>query len=714
MGSYKYLNTKIEIAEDRLKYNEMRQLFNKLAIEAQSEFRKMYSQNKDMDSVIRNVAEQGATIFISVLTKNVMPMIVGMGVYNIDEETFLKEYYFTLNNNYTFDDAVFKLSDAYFEIVMDKATLDAYRVARRESRGRFVGGGFGVSGAAKGILLAGAGNMITGGLHRVANGVGGMISSIKTEGKKLKLFNNPEVLDTLCIELYASVFRLHLAYYNFLIDNFEAVDMRPVTTSESQQAIAILKNVQSNRVEEDKVPYLLAEAIQLDPYKFDIYKELIIRYGDNDLGLAELGQLFGFDAVSFKESLLDAFSRECSIITKQLALKSRYEFKKYQEYLGVEKHEFLDGIDKVINDFNLKEIESSTNFSSKVEVKKSLERINEECKIETEYKIQLIEKLNRRLNELELESRTLDGIVYSSEDQANKARREKDQLLKIELDTDFDCTVSLLNAKKEVDAIPGINATYKQYLENRISDRLSKIELKSRSFESIVYSSVEEAEKAKLEKEELVNSCALIDYENETQLLDFIETLENQLQEGVYTTKSATDYIKKKIKETSKVVKNKRTVEGVVYNSFEEAKEARQIADKIKQRIEAGKDDFNILISLKNEELDCADERLAKVFLKKIEQIVNEQIKNDESVVSAYQNLEDELARVTKSLFMGIGFFVALLLIFSATWIKLISILGIIGSFMNFVDEKKKKTHEKRAKKDDVLEARKRLQLLRK
>lgn len=532
MGSYKYLNTKIEIAEDRLKYNEMRQLFNKLAIEAQSEFRKMYSQNKDMDSVIRNVAEQGATIFISVLTKNVMPMIVGTGVYNIDEETFLKEYYFTLNNNYTFDDAVFKLSDAYFEIVMDKATLDAYRVARRESRGRFVGGGFGVSGAAKGILLAGAGNMITGGLHRVANGVGGMISSIKTEGKKLKLFNNPEVLDTLCIELYTSVFRLHLAYYNFLIDNFEALDIRPVTTSESQQAIAILKNVQSNRVEEDKVPYLLAEAIQLDPYKFDIYKELIIRYGDNDLGLAELGQLFGFDAVSFKESLLNAFSRECSTITKQLALKSRYEFKKYQEYLGVEKHEFLDEIDKVINDFNLKEIESSINFSSKVEVKKSLERINEECKVETEYKIQLIEKLNRRLNELELESRTLDGIVYSSEEQANKARREKDQLLKIELDTDFDCKVSLLNAKKEVDSIPGINATYKQYLENRISDRLSKIELKSRSFESIVYSSVEEAEKAKLEKEELVNSCALIDYENETQLLDFIETLENQLQEG--------------------------------------------------------------------------------------------------------------------------------------------------------------------------------------
>lgn len=100
--------------------------------------------------------------------------------------------------------------------------------------------------------------------------------------------------------------------------------------------------------------------------------------------------------------------------------------------------------------------------------------------------------------------------------------------------------------------------------------------------------------------------------------------------------------------------------------------------------------------------------------MKKIEQIVNEQIKNDESVVSAYQNLEDELARVTKSLFMGIGIFVALLLIFSATWIKLISILGIIGSFMNFVDEKKKKTHEKRAKKADVLEARKRLQLLRK
>lgn len=48
------------------------------------------------------------------------------------------------------------LEEQYAAIVLDEKSMDEYRTLRRKTRGRVVGGGFGVGGALKGMAAAGA------------------------------------------------------------------------------------------------------------------------------------------------------------------------------------------------------------------------------------------------------------------------------------------------------------------------------------------------------------------------------------------------------------------------------------------------------------------------------------------------------------------------------------------------------------------------------
>ncbi len=612
MGTFKYLDRTIEISEDRLNYNQMRQQFAKIASQAEQEFRTLYNQNRNLDAVIKNVSDQGATIFQQIVTEKLMPLIVQMGIYNIDEQTFLEKYYFEMESNYSFDDAVLELSDLYFEIVLDKENLDAYRVARRQSRGRLVGGGFGVSGATKGILLAGAGNMISGGLHRVANGIGSMITSIQIEGKKNKIFNNPDVLEKLASEFYLSVFRLHYAFYDFINFNFQDVEMKFVTKDDSQQSNAILKNIQNNRVDQNNVIPLLAEAIKLNPYNYDIYKELIKRFGDNENGIGDLAELFGFNCSAYKEILLNQFFNQLSLDNKQLAVQNRYEFKKYQDFLAVKTTPLLQKIDEVINDFTLKEIE---------------------------------------------------------------------------LETDFCDMKSLLNSLKEIDEVSKIETDYKRELSDKISKKIEEIDIANRTFEDIVYSSEEEMKKARSEKEELKKLFATLDYRNEKQLVEFFVELQEKNEKEPYTTDAAIKYLEEKTNELMSQIKNLRTVEGVYYETYEEASIARKKAEKLNELLKGTNEDIEKLIELSEKELECDDSRLLEAYKEKLNKEISDKKYECQSIINHSQGMLGRIFDELKDSIGAIIVAIVIFLFFSATWIRVICVLVVIGSIGNFISE---------------------------
>jgi hypothetical protein len=104
-----------------------------------------------------------------------------------------------------FGDDLDDLKDDIFqfleEIAEDTAQKDAYRTARRKSRGRFVGYG------AEGMIKAGAANMAIGALHGTFNLIGKGITAIGNSMKKSNKLSESEpkfkkIFHSLCIDMY--------------------------------------------------------------------------------------------------------------------------------------------------------------------------------------------------------------------------------------------------------------------------------------------------------------------------------------------------------------------------------------------------------------------------------------------------------------------------------------------------------------------------------
>lgn len=145
-----------------------------------------------------------------------------------------------------------------------------YRAARKAGRGRVVGGGFGFSGAVKGMATAGAMNMGAGMLHSIANGLGNAMSEAKASSAKDDFFKNQSFWDELqfaiitdCYamaegftELWDSLSLGHFPFYS--LDNFF-------------QAQTIQSSIQEQQVPETQLEHALVEMLQLYPVNKDFY-----------------------------------------------------------------------------------------------------------------------------------------------------------------------------------------------------------------------------------------------------------------------------------------------------------------------------------------------------------------------------------------------------------------------------------------------------------
>lgn len=80
------------------------------------------------------------------------------------------------NLAYDLDDLYTELEELYLEKELTKQE----RAYRKEMRGRWEGGGFGVGGAIKGAVTAGAMNAAAGGFHSTVNLIGNTFTSIAT------------------------------------------------------------------------------------------------------------------------------------------------------------------------------------------------------------------------------------------------------------------------------------------------------------------------------------------------------------------------------------------------------------------------------------------------------------------------------------------------------------------------------------------------------
>ena len=490
----------LEITEERAEYNRIRLKFEQLAEDAVEEFTQLYKKNNhSLDDVSKFALNQGNQIIGRVITKTVEEF-VSLGFYNIDEEQFIEKYY---NRYYIFEEYYNKINDIYMDIVLTEEQKDEYRRLRKESRGRWQGGGFGFEGAIKGATKAGMLNMASGAMHGVVNMGGKIISNISASNKKSKVFKDPSTINTLVEGVYWSVLDMHLAYILFMTENC-SLNVKGVTENDIKEAKVIFNNIQSKNIDEKLKKELIIKILNLNPYYDEIYMFIIETYGDRGLEIEKIANYFGINVKGYKEELIDELFEELSLNTEKEALEARETIIKKLNEFGLSKNnKYIKDIDIKIADFD--EQARTVNgivFNNRQEAnlalkeKEIVEKIFETVNINNENEVQdaynkikgmifkteipnpYILELEKRIDEINLQKRTVDGFEFESIEVADEARREIKQIEEI-FEGLKDDRESLIQAKNQIEKLKFNTDIGYKYID-RINNLINSLDANDR------------------------------------------------------------------------------------------------------------------------------------------------------------------------------------------------------------------------------------------
>ena len=241
-----------------------------------------YDKAGSIENFMENFSDVSGNISGNAI-KDALDICVNDGYYDIDENFFLEDG----RQEFIFNPMFNELEDlfgAYKNIIQQNEDEHEYREQRKENRGRFVGGGFGLGGAISGSLKAGALNMATGLGHSVFNSIGNAMSNYEASKKLKELYELPQCRDILLNSVNILVNNIWLIMINDVYQLSIAADQ------EMKKSEAIFNNVINGRIPKEKTKAALLDVLSINPLKAQAYDELV-EYLDQD-ELAELLNMY--------------------------------------------------------------------------------------------------------------------------------------------------------------------------------------------------------------------------------------------------------------------------------------------------------------------------------------------------------------------------------------------------------------------------------------
>lgn len=433
---------KINFSDDKIKYNWIRLEFKNHAERyANGYISDYYEKYGGLDEFSEQGLDGGYRVLLAVLEMAIQKCIDAK-IYDIDEDRFLDEY--GAECFAPWGEAFDKIDIQYQEIIKTTEELNAYRDERKANRSRIIGGGFGFSGAVKGMAMAGAMNMATGAIHGTFNIIGKGITAVGNSFKKSEIYNSEETKEILWNGIYDAIFNIHTAMCKIL-------KIPMISDNEISKARTLYKNI--GRMTPQDAALNMVNILQMDPYEPQYYEYCIKVYGDRTNELQRMALFFGVDLSRYIHNLLKMHENP-DLSTEQSALVAKASLQKSLENLGIQTNGLLKEIDNKLRDFDLqartvegvtfntreeasvasielKKIHSlmnSSNFDSCSEVERmilSLDRPDFSTSIKNKY----LQILNEKLHEL----LTVGGVKYGTAAEADSARivQENNEIARI-------------------------------------------------------------------------------------------------------------------------------------------------------------------------------------------------------------------------------------------------------------------------------------------
>ena len=271
-------------------YIELRSAFSELAEEQAGEFYdEFYSKYQNMDRFIQQFPKDFAAIFRQV-TDHMQALFAEIDIYGVTPEELAPHL-----DKYCSRTAKLlrEIQGQYQAILEHQEDMRAYRNMRKDSRGRLVGGGFGLQGAAKGIITAGAVNATTGMLHSLGNALGNMGSAISAANAKEQLFNSG-IGYQLKQALYDDILGAHLAAID-LISARTGHKIVKFTADGEARAEQIQAQLEQSAIPPDKQPAALAQLLRACPFRRKYYVLAVRLFPDRLDDMRTFATFFHFD-----------------------------------------------------------------------------------------------------------------------------------------------------------------------------------------------------------------------------------------------------------------------------------------------------------------------------------------------------------------------------------------------------------------------------------
>lgn len=373
MSKFTLFGQDIEFSEAADRYIKWYQAISPAIQGASNDFVSYYENCDNISDVLDGYSKILVSITYDWAIEPLFKTLLNIGIYDVNEDNFQDECWDLSGAEKYFD----QIADAYNEIAEGLEDAKSYRAERKASRGRVVGGGFGVGGALKGMATAGAMNAVAGLGHSLVNGIGNIASSIEASSAKKSLYNSNDTMQTLARGVRECIIDIYFAYHDF-INECKDEAWFDGSSFDTEKSDTLLAN--SSAVPKDKRKELLIKAFIFCPFNEDLLRHIFLnseeerenifkvakkykvdlnddllevlckRYCKNAEKICETIKKFQpqFDADE-KESILSAFSDAASASLDVYEVKLA-EFHQIMDVLGVDESEAFDAYEYVVLD----------------------------------------------------------------------------------------------------------------------------------------------------------------------------------------------------------------------------------------------------------------------------------------------------------------------------------------------------------------------------
>ncbi len=335
MKKFKLGSSGFQISDDRVEYNKIRLKYQKLADDAKNQLITQYHLLfKDMEQ-LHQTAHQVAMNYLMPAVDCAVRDLISYSIMDIDDEQFMRDY---LLHHFNWDSNFNEINEKYSKIELDSKEREIRRKTGSDNTPSIMGGGFGMEGAAQGMLIAGAANVaigITKGfVDLLAEGAG----KIGDTAKKHQLFNDSETINQLAESIYSMVFNVHIAFIDAIKKRFPDLKIGNISQNDFNKSKGILNNISKDRIKESDMENQLIESIKLNPYDKNVYFKWLDKFQDENKYIEYISDYFGLreEINGYKYKILRLYKEKLDFSSLDACEKNIKLLENYAIDLGID------------------------------------------------------------------------------------------------------------------------------------------------------------------------------------------------------------------------------------------------------------------------------------------------------------------------------------------------------------------------------------------